>query len=97
MNSGFVRKTSGGIELDVVVQPRAARNQVAGEHGGRLKIQLTAPPVDDAANQALLVFLSEKLLLPRRNLELLLGRTSRKKRVSVAGIEPLRALELLKA
>ncbi|HZN91656.1 MAG TPA: DUF167 domain-containing protein, partial [Myxococcales bacterium] len=44
----------GGVELLVQVQPRASRSRVVGEHGGYLKVQLAAPPVDGAANAALL-------------------------------------------
>jgi uncharacterized protein YggU (UPF0235/DUF167 family) len=49
----WARDVPGGCELDLLVQPRASRTRAAGEHDGRLKVQLAAPPVDGEANAAL--------------------------------------------
>ena len=65
----------------MLVQPRASRSRVTGWHDGRLKVQLTAPPVDGEANEALLKFLSKLLGVPRRDVTLLRGETSRRKTV----------------
>jgi len=78
----------GGVELAVLVQPRASRSRVVGEHAGLLKIQLAAPPVDGAANDALVELLSEVLGVPRRAVRLVAGETSRRKRVRVDGVAP---------
>ena len=56
--SAWARDGSGGAVLELLVQPRASRTRIAGEHDGRLKIQLAAPPVEGAANDALLAFLA---------------------------------------
>lgn len=59
-----------------------------GEVGGSLKIRVAAPPVDDAANDALVRFLADKLDCPRRNVRLLAGRTGRQKLVEISGVTP---------
>ena len=65
--------------------PRASKNAIQGEHGDALKIRLCAPPVDGAANAALIEFLAETFDLPRARVQLLSGATSRNKRVLLAG------------
>ncbi len=70
--------------MRVRVQPRASRNRIAGVHGGRLKLQVTAPPVDGAANRAVVELLAEALALPRRLVEVVSGASSREKTVAVA-------------
>jgi uncharacterized protein (TIGR00251 family) len=61
----------------ITVQPRAARNQAAGLKGDALKIKLTAPPVDGAANKALLQFLAKTLGVPKSSLAIHSGESSR--------------------
>ena len=82
----WARDGAGGAVLELLVQPRASRTRVVGEHEGRLKIQLAAPPVDGEANAALLAFLAEALDLRRADLALLAGETGRRKRVRAAGM-----------
>lgn len=77
-----------GICLEVQVQPRASRSQIVGVHEGRLKIKLTAPPVEGEANRALIDFLARELDLPKRNISLLKGETSRYKLVAITGLSP---------
>jgi uncharacterized protein (TIGR00251 family) len=73
----------------VRVQPRAARTEVAGPYGGdAIRIRLTAPPVDGAANDALVRFLAERLEVPRSAVRIEGGATSRSKVVAVDGIGP---------
>ena len=73
--------------LDVRVIPRAPRTRVDGTRGGALLIRLAAPPVDGAANDALIAFLSDALALPRRNISIVSGEKSRDKRVRLEGID----------
>ena len=61
-----MRETSGGTLLSVKLQPRASRNEIGEPLGDELKIKVTAPPVDSAANQALIEFLAETLKCPAR-------------------------------
>ncbi len=81
----WLREEPGGIVLEVLVQPRASRTRVAGEHGGRLKIQLAAPPVDGEANAALVEFLAGALGVRKADVAVARGETGRRKTVRVAG------------
>lgn len=69
------------------MQPRAARDGFAGVHDGCLKVRLTAPPVEGAANEALLRFLAEWLGVPRRDVVLVSGPGSRRKLIDVRGLQ----------
>ena len=90
----WLREEPGGVLLEVLVQPRASRTRAAGEHGGRLKIQLAAPPVDGEANAALLAFLAEALGVRRADVAIVRGRAGRRKTVRVAGASPAAAAAL---
>lgn len=86
-----------GIRLAVRLQPRASRNGVDGLFEGkdlRLKIRLTAPPVENAANQACREFLAELFRLPKQKVELVGGEKSKDKLFFLAG-DPARLLEQL--
>lgn len=74
------------MRLRVYVQPRASRTELAGRHGEDLKIRLAAPPVDNAANEALVEFLATTLGLPRRAIKLVAGGTSRRKTLEIEGL-----------
>ena len=82
----WLKAIDGGVELLVLVQPRASRTKVVGEHDGRLKIALSAPPVDGEANAALIEFLSDALDVKKASVALIEGDTSRRKRLRVAGV-----------
>jgi uncharacterized protein (TIGR00251 family) len=75
------------LRFEVRVQPRASRNEIAGKYGNALKVRLTAPPVDGAANDALISFLAESLEVPRRSVRIVSGHASRAKVVEVDGID----------
>jgi uncharacterized protein (TIGR00251 family) len=89
----FLRETSGGTLLLVKLQPRAAKNEIGGPLGDELKIKVTAPPVDAAANQALVELLAEKLDCPRGKVELVRGHTARHKTVILHGFKPDEVLQ----
>ena len=82
------------VTFSVRVQPRASRNAIAGEWQGALKVRLTAPPVEDRANEALLRLLAESLNIPPGAVRILAGKHSRTTRVEVTGVtaERVRAL-----
>lgn len=82
------QQVPSGVILHVHLQPRAARNRLVGLHGGALKIALTAPPVENAANTALLSFLATLLHLPRTSFALISGAKSREKRIRITCPEP---------
>ena len=69
------------------IQPRASRDAVVGERDGAIAIRLQAPPVDGAANGALVRFIASRLGVPPRDVQLVRGLTGRRKWVSVAGLE----------
>jgi len=75
-----------GVYISLHIQPGAKREAVAGLFGTSLKIALNAPPVDGKANAALLRFLAGKLGVPKRQIELCSGASSRDKRVFVSGL-----------
>lgn len=83
------------VTFDVKVQPRASSTAIRGIEAGRLKIALTAPPVDGAANEALVAFLAKLLGVARRNVTIVRGETSRLKTVSVQGVSVERVREVL--
>jgi len=77
----IVTHHADGVVLRLFVQPRSSINKVCGEHAGALKINLTAPPVEGKANRAVVDFLSSLFDLPKKNIQILSGHQSRKKRV----------------
>lgn len=77
-----------GVLLTVHVQPGARQTAAAGVHGDALKIRLQAPPVDGKANAALLDYLAAILCVSLRQLTLVAGQTSRRKRVRISDIAP---------
>src|SRR6266487_2881159 len=90
-----IQTTAGGITIKVLVSPRASTNRVMGVQDGATKIALTAPPVEGAANKALVDFLAKALGVPKSNVYLAAGETSRRKLVSVVGIGAETALQKL--
>lgn len=75
------------MRFDVRVQPRASRSEIVGEYNGAIKIRLTAPPVDGAANDALVELLARALAVAPRNVSIVSGASSRTKTVIVAGVD----------
>jgi len=74
------------ITFSVRVIPRSPKAEIVGEYDGALKIKLKSPPVDGAANDELIRFLSKLLAVPKANIEIISGETSRSKRIRVLGI-----------
>src|SRR5262249_33985766 len=89
--AGVIKQTLSGVELLVLVQPRASRSKIVGAHDGRLKIALAAPPVDGEANAALIDLIAKVFEVRRGDVTLLDGQTGRRKRVFVAGLDAERA------
>lgn len=81
--------------LVVYCQPGARQTRWAGLHDGKPKIQLQAPPVDGAANAALIAWIAERCGVPRARVRILHGHTSRIKRVSIDGIDDTAAQSAL--
>ena len=83
---GFLKVQSDGILLSVKLQPRASANEIGEALGNELRIKVTAPPVDAAANEALLRLLAQQLQCPRNRVDLVRGHTSRHKTVKLYGL-----------
>jgi uncharacterized protein (TIGR00251 family) len=82
-----LRDTPAGTTLRVRVQPRSARDALAGERDGALVVRLKAPPVDGAANEALARFLGARLEVPASAVRIVSGARGRNKLVAVNGID----------
>lgn len=82
------------FRLEVLVQPRSSRNAVTGWQGGALKLKVTAPPVEGAANAAVVEFLAEVLGIPRRAVRIVRGETARSKLVEIEAPEAICRLRL---
>jgi uncharacterized protein (TIGR00251 family) len=81
----FLTPAGSGVVIEAFVQPRSARNAVAGIHGSALKLKVTAPPLEDRANRAVESFVADLLELPKSNVSVIHGRSSRHKWIQVAG------------
>jgi uncharacterized protein (TIGR00251 family) len=87
LKSGIeLSERDGAVVFAVRVQPRASRDAVGGEWQGALKVRLTAPPVDDKANEALRRLLAERLNVPVSAVSILAGARGRTKRLAVTGV-----------
>jgi uncharacterized protein (TIGR00251 family) len=87
--------TVESITLSTRIQPRASKNEITRMENGGLKIRLTAPPVDGAANEALVRFLADTLSVSRSQVEIVSGQTSRDKIVRISGVGKADAERLL--
>lgn len=74
------------ITFDVLAQPRASRARFGPRHDGRIKISVTSPPVDGEANAAVIELIAKTLGVPRRDVEVIAGATSRRKTIRVIGV-----------
>jgi len=83
------------VVFSVRVQPRASKDEIAGEMGGALKVRLRAPAVEDRANEALVEFLAQLLKTPRSAVRILSGERSRTKRIEIHGVTRQQILGLL--
>lgn len=82
-----VRAGRDVVILQVLVQPKARRNQVVGVHAGRLKVAVTAPPDRGAANEAVMRLIAEELGVPRTTIRLIRGATSRRKDLELQDLD----------
>jgi hypothetical protein len=86
MNYWSITAADGSVTFAVRVVPRSSRNQIVGVEGGALKIKLTAPPVEGAANAALIEFVAEWLGVRRSAVSIVSGDKARNKLVRVSGV-----------
>jgi uncharacterized protein (TIGR00251 family) len=74
------------VRLEVYVQPRASKTELAGMHGNVVKIRIAAPAVENAANRALIDFIAQRLGIAKRNVRLVAGGASRRKVLEIDGV-----------
>ena len=78
-----IRREADGVSFEVAVQPRSSRAAIEGERKGTLRIRLTAPPVDGAANKQCVELLAKALHVPKSALEIVSGSSSKRKRIKL--------------
>lgn len=93
----FLRAQPDGTLLSIKLQPRASANEIGEALGSELRVKVTAPPVDAAANEALVRLLADELDCPRNRVELIRGQTSRHKVVKIYGLAPEAVLARLQS
>ncbi|MBC8243553.1 MAG: DUF167 domain-containing protein [Verrucomicrobia bacterium] len=94
----YIRDSPKGVTLAIRVQPRSSRNEfIADPNDDQLKVRITAPPVDSAANNALPKFIAKSLEIPPRNVSLISGERSRIKTLLITSIDAQVVSEKLRA
>jgi hypothetical protein len=83
--SSPIRQSPSGILVDVWVAPRASRDSIGGLHGDRVKVAVSAPPVDGAANEAVRIALAKALGVAKSQVEVVSGQKGRQKTLAVSG------------
>ena len=81
-----IQETADGVQVYIHAQPRARRNEIVGTHDGALKIKIAAPPVDDAANRAIVDYFADLLGVPKSRVRIVAGLKSRNKTLSIEGV-----------
>ena len=74
------------VRMDIRVSPRASKNAIDGVRDGRLVVKVTAPPVDAAANEAVVALLADEFDIPKRQITIVMGATGRSNTVELAGV-----------
>lgn len=91
-----IQEREGAAIFSVRVQPRASKDEIAGEMVGALKVRLRAPAVEDRANEALIEFLAGLLKIPKSAVRILNGDRSRTKRLEIRGVSAQQVQALLR-
>ena len=81
-----LRKEADGVSFEVRVQPRSSKTEITGVQDGALRVRLTAPPVEGAANIQCIELLSRKMKVPKRAIRIASGARARRKRLMVLGL-----------
>lgn len=84
-NDFLIKETNEGVTFFLHVQPKACRNEISGITGKELKVRLTSPPVDGAANKLCQEFFAKLLRVAKSNVQIIAGEKSRHKTIAVRG------------
>ena len=85
MVNPWYKENKNGLTLNIYVVPRSSKSEIIGIYNDSLKIKLKSPPVDNAANEELVRFLTLKLKIPKSNIEIIKGQNQKKKIISISG------------
>ncbi len=83
----WLKPVDGGVVISLHVQPRASKNEIIGEQNGALRVRLTSPPVEGAANKLCCEFIAKACGIPKRDVSIQSGEKSRHKRLLISGLE----------
>jgi len=83
------------VTIEILVQPRASRDKIGPMHDGRIKIAVTAPPVDGEANAAVIALLAKRLGVARSSVEIVAGASGRRKTIKLANVTQQQIEELI--
>lgn len=92
-----IEERNGQVLLRVRVQPKASRNAIRMEPDGRIRVALTAPPVEGAANKALIQFIAKKMGIPKAGVTLLRGEKARDKTLGLAGVTAVQVRAIMES
>lgn len=81
-----LREEADGVSFEVRVQPRSSKTEISGIQDGILRVRLTMPPVDGAANKQCIELLSRKMKIPKRAIRIASGASARRKRLKISGL-----------
>lgn len=81
-----LREEADGVSFEVRVQPRSSKTEISGIQDGILRVRLTSPPVDGAANRQCIELLSRKMKIPKRAIRIASGAGARRKRLKILGL-----------
>jgi len=90
-----VQENENGVTFRIKVLPRASKNEIKGLHNNALRVRLTSPPVDGAANKECINFLAKKLKVPKNKVSIISGEAAREKIISGRGIKKKDVLALM--
>jgi uncharacterized protein (TIGR00251 family) len=91
------KEQDNSVVFEVRVIPRSSRTEIVGEYNGALKVKLTSPPVEGAANEELIKILSKGLGIAKADIEIVSGQTSKTKRIRISGADAAKINAILKA
>jgi len=82
-------KNKKDLILKIKVEPRSSKSAIVGPYGDALKVKLTSPPVEGKANKELIALLSKELKIPKKDIELIAGQSSKNKTVKIVGLSKI--------
>jgi len=97
MNRLSCLQKNKSLTLSVYVQPRASKNRLAGMHGDSLKICVTAPPVENKANEAVIIFIADLFRVSKSAVSIKSGKQGRSKKVLISDLNLAQAQKILAA